>query len=242
MSLLTLSTSAQNIDRKAVISRNNPHVTTLDTLASLTVGNGGFAFTVDATGMQSFPKTYANGVALGTMSDWGWHSFANPQNYRPEEALKAYDFGHGHTEFYATQFKPEDGRAHGASEWYRQNPHRLHLGAIGLDLMQDEVSDIDQTLENIIFLELLRRGWNVTVGRVKSSEIDFVARREREKIYVQVCYLLAGEGVIEREFGAYRSVRDNYPKYVVSLDEFDFSRDGIRHMNAREFLLSEEWR
>ena len=123
------------------------------------------------------------------------------------------------------------------SEKYYVADHGLREAVYG-----QNARDIDQTLENIIFLELLRRGWNVTVGRVKSSEIDFVARREREKIYVQVCYLLAGEGVIEREFGAYRSVHDNYPKYVVSLDEFDFSRDGIRHMNAREFLLSEEWR
>ncbi len=146
--LLCISTSAQSqpIDRESVVRRNCPHVTSLDTLASLTVGNGGFAMTVDATGLQSFPELYSGGVPLGTMSDWGWHYFDNPENYRPEEALQAYDFGHGHTEFYATQFK-EPGRPQGASEWYRQNPHRMHLGAVGLLLDASDVTDIDQTLD-----------------------------------------------------------------------------------------------
>ena len=180
MLLSAFAAFAQPIDREAVVRRNNPHVTSLDTLASLTVGNGGFAFTVDATGLQSFPKTYANGVSLGTMSDWGWHSFANPQNYRPEEALKAYDFGHGHTEFYATQFKPEDGRAHGASEWYRQNPHRMHLGTIGLDLEQEEVSDISQALDlwtGIIDSRFTYRGHRYHIQTVCHPTRDMVGVR-----------------------------------------------------------------
>ena len=144
--LWCLGVTSQTIDRKAVVQRNNPHVTSLDTLGALTVGNGGFAMTVDATGLQSFPQLYSNGMPLGTMSDWGWHSFANPQQLRPEEALKAYDFGHGHTEFYATQFN-EPGRPHDAAEWYRQNPHRMHLGAVGLLLDVNEVGNIDQTLD-----------------------------------------------------------------------------------------------
>ena len=94
--LTTALSQAQPIDRKAVVMRNNPFVKSMDPLSSLTVGNGGFAFTVDATGLQTFPTAYAKGVPLGTMSDWGWHSFDNPEQYRPEEALKAYDFGHGH--------------------------------------------------------------------------------------------------------------------------------------------------
>lgn len=77
--LISLSLSAQNIDRKQVVERNNPHVVTMDSLNSLSVGNGGFAMTVDGTGLQSFPKSYSKGVPLGTMSDWGWHSFANPE-------------------------------------------------------------------------------------------------------------------------------------------------------------------
>ena len=138
--------ATQPIDRKGAVRRNNPHVTALDTLASLTVGNGGFAFTVDATGLQSFPRMYSNGVPLGTMSDWGWHSFDNPQRLRPEDALKTYDFGRGHTEFYSAQFR-EPGRQHDASEWLRQNPHRMHLGVVGLGLEPEKITHLDQTLD-----------------------------------------------------------------------------------------------
>ncbi len=97
--------------------------------------------------------------------------------------------------------------------------------------------DINLILENIVFLELKRRGYDITVGKAGEKEIDFVAQRQSERIYIQVTYLLASEETIEREFGAYRNIRDNYPKYVLSLDEFDLSRDGIIHMNIRDFLL-----
>ena len=73
------------------------------------------------------------------------------------------------------------------------------------------------------------------------KEIDFVCDKRGEKLYVQVTYLLASEETVNREFGAYDTIRDNFPKYVVSLDEFDMSRNGIKHRNIRDFLLSEEW-
>ena len=101
--------------------------------------------------------------------------------------------------------------------------------------------DINLVLENIVYLELLRRGYEVTVGRTGDREIDFVSEKRGEKLYVQVVYLLAAEETIAREFGAYDNIRDNYPKYVVSLDEFDMSRGGIKHRNIRDFLLTEEW-
>lgn len=101
--------------------------------------------------------------------------------------------------------------------------------------------DINLILENIVYIELLRRNYKVTVGKTGDKEIDFVCSRQGEKLYIQVCYLLASDETIRREFGAYDNVRDNYPKYVVSLDEFDMSRDGIKHRNIRDFLLAEEW-
>ena len=101
--------------------------------------------------------------------------------------------------------------------------------------------DINLILENIVYLELLRRGYEVTVGRTGDKEIDFVCDKRGEKLYVQVTYLLASEETVNREFGAYDSIRDNFPKYVVSLDEFDMSRNGIKHRNIRDFLLAEEW-
>ena len=101
--------------------------------------------------------------------------------------------------------------------------------------------DINLILENIVFLELLRRGYTVTVGKTGEKEIDFVCEKRAEKLYVQATYLLATDETIEREFGAYAAIRDNFPKYVVSLDEFDRSRDGIKHRNLRDFLLAEKW-
>ena len=94
---------------------------------------------------------------------------------------------------------------------------------------------IELVLENIVLIELFRRGYDVHVGRVGDKEIDFVATRQNEKIYVQVSYMLASESTIEREFGVYALVRDNWPKYVVSMDELDMSRDII------EFLLAADW-
>ena len=101
--------------------------------------------------------------------------------------------------------------------------------------------DINLILENIVFLELLRRGYEVTVGRSGVKEIDFVCSKGDERLYVQVTYLLASEETIQREFGAYDNIRDNFPKYVVSLDELNMSRNGIKHRNVRDFLLEEEW-
>lgn len=101
--------------------------------------------------------------------------------------------------------------------------------------------DINLILENIVYLELLHRNYKVTIGKIGNKEIDFVCNKQDEKLYIQVCYLLASDETVQREFGVYDSIRDNYPKYVVSLDEFDMSRNGIKHRNIRDFLLAEEW-
>ena len=101
--------------------------------------------------------------------------------------------------------------------------------------------DINLILENIVFMELLRRGYSVTVGKTGNKEVDFICDKRGERIYIQVAYLLASEETIHREFDVYDSLRDHYPKYVVSLDEFDMSRNGIRHKNIRDFLLADSW-
>lgn len=101
--------------------------------------------------------------------------------------------------------------------------------------------DINLILENIIYMELLRRGYTVTVGKSAEKEVDFVCEKKNEKIYIQVTYLLASEDTIHREFGVYDTIRDHFPKYVVSMDEFDMSRNGIKHRNISEFLLAEKW-
>jgi predicted AAA+ superfamily ATPase len=96
--------------------------------------------------------------------------------------------------------------------------------------------DIQQVLENIVYLELLRRDYTVTIGRIEDREIDFIAKKNNEKIYLQVSYLLASPETADREFASLAMVRDNYPKFVLSLDEFDLSRGGIQHLNIRDFL------
>lgn len=101
--------------------------------------------------------------------------------------------------------------------------------------------DINQVLENVVFMELLRRGYDVTVGRVERAEVDFVARKGNDKLYVQVSYLLASAETIEGEFGALEKIADNYPKYVVTMDELNMGRNGIKHFNIREFLLMEQY-
>ncbi len=99
-------------------------------------------------------------------------------------------------------------------------------------------ASIDQILENIVAVDLVRRGYSVTVGMVGSKEVDFVAERGGDKMYVQVAYLMPTDEIREREFSALELIPDNYPKYVLSMDEIDFSRNGIRHCRIEDFLLA----
>lgn len=99
--------------------------------------------------------------------------------------------------------------------------------------------DYNKLYENVVYLELLYRGYDVKVGKTDDYEIDFVAYKGSDVIYVQVCYLLAAPETVEREFGNLERIKDNYPKYVVSGDVPDFSRNGIKHYNIIRFLLNE---
>lgn len=97
--------------------------------------------------------------------------------------------------------------------------------------------DIQQILENIVYMELVHRGYKVFVGKTHQLEVDLVVERSSERFYVQVAYLLADERTVEREFGALETIPDNFPKYVVTMDEINRSRNGIKHVNIRQFLL-----
>ena len=97
---------------------------------------------------------------------------------------------------------------------------------------------IGSYLENIVYNELIARGYNVNVGTLDNGEIDFIATKFNEKIYIQVAYILSDESVITREFGAYKKIEDNYPKYVLSMDKFDLSQNGIIHKNIIDWLLN----
>ena len=101
--------------------------------------------------------------------------------------------------------------------------------------------DISQVLENIIYLELLRRNYKVFVGKKEKNEIDFIAIKNRNKIYIQVSYLLASEETIKREYEPLLNINDNFPKYVLSFDEIPHeNKEGIKWMNIIDFLLDNE--
>ena len=120
------------------------------------------------------------------------------------------------------------------NEKYYCADHGLREALFGIN-----IQNIDQVLENIVCLELLRRNYKVYVGKKGDLEIDFIAEKQGKKIYIQVAYLLANDETIKREFSVFNSVKDSYPKYVVSMDDLDFSQNGIIHKNIKEFLLME---
>lgn len=161
-SMSSCSKKEQKIDRKALVTRHNVVVTKVDTLASLTVGNGKFAFTVDATGMQSFPDFYKNGVPLGTQSEWGWHTSLNTENYRFDETLKPYNFNGNENSLYAVQYK-EPERNVNAVNYFRANPHRLQLGNVGLEIIKK-----DGTIAKPNDLDEIHQELNVWTGKVES--------------------------------------------------------------------------
>ena len=107
-------------------------------------------------------------------------------------------------------------------------------------LKKNRVKDeYNYIIETICYNELISRGYQVYIGKTYKGEVDFIATRGEEKIYIQAAYLLADEHVVEREFGAYKDIADNYPKYVVSMDKITTSRDGIKHVNLIDFCMGE---
>ena len=106
-------------------------------------------------------------------------------------------------------------------------------------IFENNQRDINQILENIIYIGMLRRGYEVKIGKINDLEVDFICTKYDEKIYIQVTYLLASPETIEREFSVLELIKDNFPKYVVSMDQFDMSRNGIKHYNIIDFLLGE---
>ena len=119
---------------------------------------------------------------------------------------------------------------------------KYYLTDLGLGQVKstNKIKGRGSVLENIVYNELINRGYEVLVGKTDSSEIDFIASYFDEKIYIQVAYILTDETVIEREFGAFKGIEDNYPKYVLTMDKADFSQNGIIHKNIIEWLLEEE--
>ncbi|RXG25407.1 hypothetical protein [Leeuwenhoekiella marinoflava] len=188
----------KNIDRKAVVSRHNVHITEVDTLASLTVGNGAFAFTTDVTGLQSFPDYYQNGIPLGTQSEWGWNAKPNDAGYDFSETLKDY-VQNGRKIAYATQIK-EPQHAKEAVEFFRSNPHRIHLGNLGFEMTKkdgspvkpEDLQDIDQTLD--LWTGMLTSKFSVEGIPV---EVQTASNQDSDAIAVSVTSKLAETGQLK---------------------------------------------
>lgn len=128
------------INRKQLVERHNISVTVPDSLNPLSLGNGSFAFTADITGLQTFPGKYENGIELGTMAEWAWHTDPNPEGYSLDDVKKLYDAGGREVSYVHQYSKGDDQRKFAASEWLRGNPHRVHLGFVGLNLLKADGS------------------------------------------------------------------------------------------------------
>jgi hypothetical protein len=172
------------IDRQALVARHRVILKQADPLTPLSVGNGEFAFTADITGLQTFPEFHEQGMPLGTQSQWGWHQEANPNDYQLPQIMATYDVG-GRTVPYASGQVPSGGYTPGAM-WLRSNPHRLHLGQIGLRLIRHDgkparLTDIEhpvQTLDlwtGILCSRFLFQGEAVEVKTVCHPRQDTLA-------------------------------------------------------------------
>jgi len=208
------------IDRQAVVTRNNPVITEADPLASLSVGNGHFATTVDITGLQSFPFEYGAGVPLTAMSDWGWHKFENTNGLTPAESEKSFDLSHGHPEVYAVEYK-QGGRNQQATEYFRVNPHRLNLGTIGLDLKDANGNQI--SLKSLSAIRQQQLLWD---GEIESSfkvdgvtvEVTTGVHPSKDALYARI------QSDLFKDRKATVSLRFSYPTGKHSDDANDWTK------------------
>ena len=177
------------IDRRALVTRHQPTLTTFDIESPLSVGNGAFAFTVDVTGLQTFAEAYEQTIPLGTLSQWGWHTWPNPNRWNIDTfAFTTFD-SHGRKVGYADI----PGERTPEMNWLRANPHRLHLGRIGFSLTRADgspaapadLTDIRQTLDlwnGVITSHFRLDGEAVDVETLCHPTLDAVAVRVRSAL------------------------------------------------------------
>ncbi|WP_162198258.1 hypothetical protein [Geofilum rubicundum] len=198
LSVLTnCSNKPPGIDRKALVARHTIIHQSKDALSPLTVGNGTFAFTADITGMQSFPDHYEQGIPLGTLSDWGWNSFPNQGDYTFDDVTRRYWTGQDSVP-YLYQYEGEGSqRQQSATKWLRENPHRLHLGLVGL-----EIQLLDGNVVALDALEDVHQELDLWTGEMKSSfsvegvpvEVTTVAHQEKDAVAFRIASSLLEEG------------------------------------------------
>ncbi len=189
------------INRLALVTRNNVVIEQPDTLASLSVGNGDFAFTTDITGLQTFYKEYENGVTLGTQSNWGWHTFPNTENYKVMESAQ-YSGYRGRNVPYLTQFQG-DGRDARAANYFRENPQRLQLGVIRLLLKKANGSEVE-----LADIQRPKHQLNLWEGRISSEfsvegqpvKVEVFCHQQKDMVSARISSALIEKGQLKVEW------------------------------------------
>jgi len=249
----TQNTSSGKIDRKSLVERHMVVVNKVDPLASLSVGNGAFAFTVDVTGLQSFPDAYAKGVPLGTQSEWGWHSFPNTNNYQFADALKTYQLN-GRPVQYAVEWGGGPEKNTKAAGYFRQNLHRLQLANIGF-----EITKKDGSTATINDIQNIKQTLNMWTGEVHSrftvenTPVDVITygHQEQDAISAKVTSPLikAGRLFIRLRFpyptGAWTDVGNNWnneKKHLSSIFNQKNNNATIRHtLDTTTYFANLSW-
>jgi hypothetical protein len=190
LALMRCSDESNNhgkIDRYALVKRNNVMLREVDTLGSLSVGNGEFAFTVDASGLQTFPKAYENGIPLGTMTQWAWHRDPASENFSLSDVAAEFASCDSTVAPYAIQ--RNGGRAGIATNALRANPHRLHLGLVGLVLIKSNGDEVElNDLQNIHQKLELWKGSIESTYEVEGLpvKLKLYAHQEKDQISVHI--------------------------------------------------------
>lgn len=256
--LIIAAAHAQSrIDRKAVVQRHTIHIGKADSLSSLSVGNGQFAFTVDITGLQSFPEYYKGGVPLGTQSEWGWHSFPNTQQYTFDETLRTYEL-EGRKIPYPVQFK-EPGRNREAVDYFRVNPHRLQLGNIGMEIRKHngqpatiaDISDIDQQLDmwtGTVTSRFRVEGQPVLVRTAVATSFDGMAVQIESPLLVQKRLRLTMRfpypNAQFKDAGIYYSNEDKHSSRLTATSTAAFRQKIVtiqRQLDTSRYLVQALW-
>lgn len=233
------TSSTGKIDRYALVTRHNVIVQSFDSLSSLSVGNGEFAFTVDPTGLQTFPEHYEKGVPLGTQSQWGWHSFANPYNYQRVEVWKTYNMHNRQVPYlYAHNGPP---RKKDATDWLRANPHRLQLGIIGFNIIKK-----DGTPAQMKDIQHIRQELNLWTGEINSYfEVENVPVNVRTVCHPQLDMVAATvQSPLVTQHKLSIHIRFPYPKGDweggIDLQQPDKHKTNAQYLNDKQVLFERE--
>jgi hypothetical protein len=191
----------EKIDRLALVTRNNVVLEQPDTLASLSVGNGNFAFTTDITGLQTFYKEYENSVTLGTQSNWGWHTFPNTQNYNVMKSAAYSDYRGRKVPYLAQNAK--SGKDAEATNYFRENPQRLQLGVIRLLLKKADGTEV-----KLADIQQPKQQLNLWEGRISSEfqvegqpvKVEVFCHQQKDMISAKISSPLIEKGQLKVEW------------------------------------------